>query len=329
MNSIIETYLGSARALPHVVVVGDVIVDAHVTCEVLGISPEDELAWKLRPEQTKYRPGGAANVAMNLLQMGAIVDLFGVVGEDLMGASIPHLLELRHERFCAHLQRETGRKTSLKTRYITKHGRHIARIDDEDTKRINHVSEQVILNSILSLKPDLVVVSDYAKGVVTQGLLSALQDAKIRFLVDPKRDYTYYAPSNPYVMTPNEKEFKDWTNETNVEEGFRCLNGRAGASRYILLKRAGAGAELWQFLDKDRWKRVVLIAAHRREHGDPTGCGDSTMAGLAYGLACGWDVETAARMAVAAGSVAFDHAGVYAVTSADVINELVKGVANG
>jgi D-beta-D-heptose 7-phosphate kinase/D-beta-D-heptose 1-phosphate adenosyltransferase len=138
-------------------------------------------------------------------------------------------------------------------------------------------------------------VSDYAKGMVTDKLLTELP---VGFIADPKRkDLTKY--NGAYIITPNQHEFE---------------TSKFDPSQLILVTMSGAGAILRHF-DKHQHFPV-----RRREFGDTTGCGDSFIAGLAFSLSIGIGLDDAIRIANAAGAIAFDHVGAHAV-SLDEINE--------
>ena len=139
---------------PSVLVVGDLMLDEHVHCAVTGISPEDDLACKLRVLNRSYSPGGAANVAANLCSLGAKVTLAGCIGNDECGT---HLLSLLHGMEVVSVAVE-DRPTTHKCRYITSHGRHVTRVDSESSEALPTASEDELLKR-LAQDYDVVVLS--------------------------------------------------------------------------------------------------------------------------------------------------------------------------
>lgn len=303
---------------PLIAVIGDVMLDTHVTCDVAGISPEDDLAYKLKPTDTNHRPGGAGNVATNLLAMGAHVTLHGSISADAEAWTLCNVLQTRYG-MCTHYLRSWSPMTTHKIRYLTKHNRHIIRVDREKHHELQNEEVDGIVDEVVSLKPKLVVVSDYNKGVVNARLMDRLRASGLTFIVDPKKGVHNYCGA--LAITPNQKEYESYF---PTEDGVPRLLQKAKIS-YLVAKLAERGAMVYC----DRLGYRGAIPAHQRTHGDPAGCGDSLIAGLAVGLALGWSMDHAVRLGVAAGSCSFDHTGVYSVTVQDIIKELSKGEANG
>lgn len=321
---------------PLIAVVGDVMLDQHITCAVQGISPEDDLAWKLKQLSTRYSPGGAANVAVNIAKLGGRVILLGHTGRGWASNCLAESLSAVSDTLAANWYGTNGR-TVTKSRYITPHGRHIVRIDDEDDWALPVEEAIKVAVDLRTLKPDLIVISDYAKGMITRELMGAIDRFGVPYIVDPKRSFDFYR--NPVMLTPNEKEFRRAvtgcdTTDDSISDLFEELAGcDAGA---ILITRGHLGAQLWgkafpasrsAELDAE-FNLAAELKAFERTHGDPTGCGDALIASLAFALAHGWDMSSAARLGIASGSCAFDHTGVYAVKPEDIIAELKRGDPN-
>ena len=268
----------------NICVVGDVMVDEHIYCDVLGVSPEDEIAPKLRVSRIKRTFGGAANVAENLRKMGLKVDLFGEVGEDGDGlwlkSQYPFLIESRE------------RITTRKKRILTARGKYVCRIDYESTHSISRESEDTLLRMIGGNFYDFIIVSDYSKGVITDGILEGIRKG---YIVDPKRrDLSEYRHAG--VITPNEHEF---------------LNSPAYPTCRMIITLGDKGCRL----DGEH------IPVKAREVGDPTGCGDCFVAGLIYGLSKGKSLRDACFYGNAAGCFAFNFVGVYQLNEAELLDE--------
>ena len=281
-----------------IVVIGDIMLDKHVYCDVVGLSPEDDLALKLRIKGQRSRAGGAANVAMNLKSMGCEeVYIFGTIGNDKEGSELSSLLS---KKFDGYLIKKPG-PTTTKTRYITPRKKHAFRLDNETTEPINKATAQKFFSDIKNISPDIIIVSDYAKGTITWDLMGLIHNLDIKVLVDPKgEDWAKY--HKVHVITPNEIEF----------EKHIGIND----AKYTIVTFGGDGCTL-------AWRDgpVKRLTVREREVGDVTGCGDSFIAGLAMGLLDN-DIDKACGYALAAGACAMDHEGVYAVTKQDIEKEL-------
>lgn len=314
-------------ARPFIFVIGDVMLDRHVTCEVVGISPEDETVLKIRPVSVEMKAGGAANVANNLISLGARVLLLSCTGQDdesdllvqqILNASDSEVLFIK----------QPDRFTTMKSRYITSRGRHIVRVDQETLREIDDETVDEFMQE-LSFKPDLVVVSDYAKGVVTRRLMSKLIShvKSENIIVDPKgSDFMRYGKVG--AITPNLGEFQRiGGNEDEVQFlDLPCL------AKHIIVTRGYLGCRLFQcqpWAEEQASTRRYLkgkdFSVHAREVGDPTGCGDSFMAGLAYQLAVGAPLDEACKFANACGACSYDHTGAHVVTHEEVVTERKKG----
>lgn len=321
-----------------IAIVGDVMLDVHVTCEVLGMSPEDDLALKLRPLTRRYSPGGAANVALNVNSIGAKTVLFGRSGvgrdSEILRDNMP-----RTDTFKTVWHNDNSGHQTVKTRYLTPHGRHIVRIDEETPCELLPDDAQEIGKQIADLKPNLIVVSDYAKGFITPFLMEVIASLKIPYIVDPKQSFHVY--QRPLVITPNEKEARKAltgcdNTPSSLDDLMKMMDAQTQADTgwgpdYLLVTLGGEGATLWENVvtqDGGEYAHADHFKVHSRPHGDPTGCGDALIAALAYALAWQWGMGDAVRFAVAAGSCAFGHTGVYVVKPDDIIKELEKGDPN-
>jgi len=292
--------------MSRIAVVGDVMLDAYFVCEVTGFSPEDDLAPKLRIQSKIYHPGGAANVARCLRRWGVEVGLFGVTGNDFSSETLSSVLSSeRLERVC--LTALNDRPTTLKTRLVTPKSRQIVRMDEERFEPFTEATAAQLIDAIREFKPDAVVVSDYAKGVVTEELMSQLHQTCQLIVVDPKRpDFLFYGPV--FAITPNVKEFQAYFNRST-----RC------SAKHLIVTKGEEGSIV---LSGDRLAPAFEVATRKREIGDPAGCGDAFLAALAYSLCRGNDLPSACLAASAAGALAFDRLGVACPSWEQVEQEL-------
>jgi rfaE bifunctional protein kinase chain/domain len=292
---------------PRILVIGDIMLDKHVHCEVLGLSPEDDLTPKVRIIREDVSLGGAANVAVNLRKLGAKVMLVGQVGKDGNGHRVDQLLDsndIENLVWC-----DQARPTTVKTRYLTPRGRHVIRVDAEETSYSRAFMEWYATTVNFLGELDAIIVSDYAKGVIDSHVLELLRDRyKCPIVVDPKRPLEEYG--RIFAATPNHAEFEQYLNVDH-------LCSYQGAE-WVVVTRGAKGCSL---IDK-RGVTCHNFSVRAREVGDPTGCGDSFVAAFTYAITRGLKIDAACRIGNAAGSVKFDHRGVHAVTIQEIVDEM-------
>ncbi|MEL6259324.1 MAG: PfkB family carbohydrate kinase [Pseudomonadota bacterium] len=158
-----------------IVCVGDVMLDVFVRGRVDRVSPEAPVPVLSEAEST-YMPGGAANVAANAAAMGAVVDVIGVIGPDESGTKLRSLLDAQ-SGIHVDLVVDPDRATTCKTRFAAS-GQQMLRLDDERCDGLSRNLEDAVLFKVdAALKgASVLVLSDYAKGVLTDRLLSELRD---------------------------------------------------------------------------------------------------------------------------------------------------------
>src|SRR5438552_16635677 len=163
-----------AATRQRILVVGDVMLDQFLWGSVSRISPEAPVP-VVDFERESFMPGGAANVARNLTALNGSADLLGVIGRDEGGKKIAGLLDEQRVR-CDGLLQHFDRTTSIKTRIIA-HQQQVVRIDRETRDDLDEMASRRLLEIVATKLPpaDAVIVGDYGKGVVTQGLLEAIK----------------------------------------------------------------------------------------------------------------------------------------------------------
>ncbi len=253
----------------HIAVVGDIILDEYVEGMVNRISPEAPVpVVELKDE--KHKPGGAANVAVILAQLGMDVTLFGVIGDDNYGNII--ISELNSYNIDTEgIIRDKKRPTTVKTRVISK-SHHIIRLDREDRTQIDPITESKVL-AILKDKLDKfngVIIEDYDKGFITNKLIRDLKHSGKKLFVDPKvKNIPLYA--NVYALKPNKSEFLasiGYRGE-NINLKEEALWFKKEMISNILLVTMGEQGMLLVTADS-----VCSIPALKREVYDVTGAGD-------------------------------------------------------
>src|SRR5664280_2825336 len=208
-------------ALSHAIIsqtvlcVGDLMLDEFVYGEVSRISPEAP-APVIAVQRTETNIGGAGNVARNIASLGARCIFVGLVGDDNAGAQLKAQLS-RESRIEAVLVCDSGRPTTRKVRFVSEHfSTHMLRADWELAQPASAGIEQNLIDAILPLLPraDIVLLSDYAKGVLTARVIRNVIDAarKLgkRVIVDPKSANLAIYRGAP-LLTPNRKEFAEAT----------------------------------------------------------------------------------------------------------------------
>ncbi len=289
---------------PKILVIGDLMIDHYLWGSTNRISPEAPVQVVDVEKETSVL-GGAGNVVNNLVSLGVDVMVISVVGEDAVLAELTKMLEdinVRH-----HLISDTNRKTTKKSRIIAS-AQQIIRYDQESKEDISNDSIALISKALLNTieQFDVVLVSDYGKGVITDSLMSKIifcaSATSIKVLVDPKgNNYSKYIGS--YLLTPNKKEAEhatkiNITDDASLKDALKKLQNTASlVVPMITLSEDGIA-----ILDEnDKVLRKPTVA---REVYDVTGAGDTVLASLGYCLAKGENIVDAMEFAnLAAGVV--------------------------
>src|SRR5258708_2662166 len=278
--------------------VGDVMLDHYVYGQVERVSPEAPIPI-LRVERETRTPGGAGNVLRNLQALGAQSCFVSVIGNDPPGHELNRLIA-EPGNVEAHILVETGRVTTVKTRYIAGN-QQMLRADRESVAPLGPYVRADFLRLIEQAVGEhaVVIVSDYAKGVMTDGIAAAVIAAAAAagkaVVVDPKgTDYTAYRGAS--VLKPNRREL---ALATRMPVGTQA---EIVAAARALIAQGGFGAILVS-LSEDGMILVEAdgavhpLAAAAREVFDVSGAGDTVIATLAAGLAGGLSPVAAARLA--------------------------------
>ncbi|MBA2378698.1 MAG: D-glycero-beta-D-manno-heptose-7-phosphate kinase [Blastocatellia bacterium] len=307
-----------------VLVAGDVMLDRYWWGTVERISPEAPVP-VVRLIESSFTPGGAANVAANLLGLGARVSLLGGIGDDSEGAFLRSDISAKGVDPIDLIQLE-GRPTTVKTRVVA-HGQHVVRVDSENSTPLNGDHEAIVFDRYESLlkHADIVVLSDYAKGFLTESLvakmIAAARNAGKRIVVDPKGlEYARYKGAT--LITPNQKEAAEACKlgvaTPNLVEtaGERLLSEIE--LEMLLITQGEHGMTLFQ-----KGHEVQHLHALSQDIFDVTGAGDTVVACMAACLAAGADAYQAAAFANAAAGIVVGQVGTTAITS-----ELMKSVSD-
>ena len=313
------SYLNPSRkqlAAASVLVVGDAMLDRYWFGAVDRISPEAPVP-VVRVTRTEERVGGAANVACNIVALGAKASLLTVVGDD----EASHQLEtlVANSGITPYFGRDAKLKTTVKLRVIGRQ-QQLIRLDFENTPESEVLASQS--STFLTLCPshDAVLFSDYGKGGlahITLMIDSAKAAGKV-VLIDPKGDdYSRY--KNATVITPNRLELEQvvgtWATEAELQ--IKAHNLRASLNlQALLLTRSEAGMTLF---DEQGHMHVAAVA---REVFDVTGAGDTVIATLAALVAAGVKLREAVPIANQAGGIVVGKFGTATVGYAELFGSI-------
>ncbi len=299
------------------------MLDRYVLGDVRRISSEAPIP-VLHAQSRRHVLGGAGNVAQNATALGARAILIGVVGEDGPGQELAATVAAE-PRIADQLVRVAGRPTTVKTRFMSG-GHQLLRLDEEVTDPLPPDVEQQVLARFAAALPgsDVVVLSDYAKGVLTDTVLERAialsRAAGVRVVIDPKRArFGAYAQAD--VLTPNALEVSRATGlEATSNEGAALageaarLQADAGA---VLVKRSEKGLTLVR-----RGAAPVHIPTRAQEVADVSGAGDTLVTAFALALAAGAAMPEAAALGNAAAGIVVGKHGTATVTHAELFDAL-------
>jgi D-beta-D-heptose 7-phosphate kinase/D-beta-D-heptose 1-phosphate adenosyltransferase len=319
-------------ALSHAIVrqtvlcVGDLMLDEFVYGEVSRISPEAP-APVIAVQRSETNIGGAGNVARNIASLGARCIFVGLVGDDEAGARLKAALA-KEKLIESVLVDDPMRPTTRKVRFVSEHfSSHMLRADWEMAQPASAEIEQKLIDAILPRlrQADIVLLSDYAKGVLTARVIRNVIDAarKLgkRVIVDPKSvNFAIYRGAT--LLTPNRKEFAEATrSRADTEQDIAAAAQDAmqlADCQAVLVTQSEHGMTL-----VPRQGDAIHVPAHPVKVRDVSGAGDTVAAVLAVTLAAGADWETALRMANAAAAVAVGKKGTASVTSSELRRKIL------
>ncbi len=298
-------------------IIGDIMLDEYVMGTVDRISPEGPVP-VVRVSNIEYRLGGAANVARQVAALGARASLAGVLGEDVSGAQILKLSGEAGLDARAVLQL-SDRHSTRKVRVLGRN-HQMMRLDWEDIAPCPVAAADSMIDRLSEGPlPDIIILSDYAKGVLTphviNKILALARPLGIPIVVDPKRrDFGEYRGAS--VITPNLSELQlaavgqtlDPNNVDSIANVASALTASAGVDAIVVTL-----GDRGMLLASGKKQHLAIPAAARRPVADTTGAGDTAVATLASCLAAGATLEDAAHIANAAAAVAVSLVGAVAV----------------
>ena len=299
----------------HILVVGDVMIDKYIWGSVDRVSPEAPVS-VLDVKRENFVPGGAANTACNVTALGGKATVIGVTGQDTRRNVLIRLLKDAQVKFFFVNDK---RPTTTKVR-VMKENSQLLRIDYEVRTYISAEAEQSIMQFINNLEDiDVIVVSDYAKGCITENLMKEIIKTGKPVLVDPKLKHKGFYKGATLVK-PNQKEAAELTGmkETDdVEVMGKKLVKELDAS--IIITRADKGVTIFE-----KEGSIHSVHGKAKEVFDVTGAGDTVMATLALSIAAGASLTEAAHIANHAGAVKVGKVGTASVTAEELKHDISK-----
>jgi D-beta-D-heptose 7-phosphate kinase/D-beta-D-heptose 1-phosphate adenosyltransferase len=316
-----------------VLCIGDLMLDEFVYGSVTRISPEAPTP-VIAVKRTEVMVGGAGNVARNLVALGARCIFVGVVGDDDAGSALTKALAA-NPLIEFELVIDPARQTTRKVRFVSEHhSAHLLRADWESAGTINAAAEDALIGHALKAMPraGAVVLSDYAKGALTQRVIRAIIDAANKVgkpvVVDPKgRDYSIYRGAT--LITPNRQELADATGTSaqTDDEIAQAATGLAKSlgAKAVLVTRSEAGMTLVS--DGAPMQIITHVPAYPVRVRDVSGAGDTVVAVLAAMLAMKADFESAMRAANAAAAVVVGKRGTATLTVAELRSRILPAAS--
>jgi len=303
-------------------VLGDLMVDRFIYGDALRISPEAPVPVVTVRERTT-QPGGAANVANNVVSLGGRCSLFGVLGDDPSGHEVRELLVAEGCDVRGVLS-PAAYASTVKTRVVAG-SQQLLRVDEEHAGPVSAETQALLLAAIVAQLDELsvLVISDYAKGAVTgelaQQVIELAHKSDIPVVVDPKpANMRFYAGAD--VVKPNLGEALRYTGReaaTPQDMPAVCEQVREGSEARAVVITAGAqGSYIFD------GAQFTHLPGHARAVYDVAGAGDSMLAALALVLGAGGDLLRAVALGNLAGSIAVGKLGVAAVTATEMRAEL-------
>jgi rfaE bifunctional protein kinase chain/domain len=295
-----------------ILVIGDIILDRYIWGRVNRISPEAPVPI-VEVTNDSFLLGGAANVANNIVALGGIASVTGVIGRDRAGEVVRELLSDKGIEIALF---EDSRPTTIKTRVIA-HNQQVVRFDKEDRTTLSDKTLKGIIDYLkASLKKfDAVIISDYKKGVVSRRLIRELlkitKPSRKFVALDPKVGH-FHLYKGVSIITPNLSEAShgsgiDITDEDSLLKAGKLLLKKL-ACKAVLITRGEEGMSLFT---NDNVIHIPTVARHVY---DVTGAGDTVIATFTLAHAAGATMEESAMIANHAAGIVVGEVGTASAT---------------
>ncbi len=308
-------------------VIGDIMLDSYIWGKVSRISPEAPVP-VVDVVKREYRPGGAANVALNLRSLGSQVFLCALTGQDANGNTLTHLLE-ENNIHTSGIITDKQRPTTVKHRIIS-NGQHLLRIDEEETSQVNEQTALLAFEKIRQIVEkqniDLIIFQDYDKGFITPELITHTVDYANRkgvfVSVDPKRN-NFLNYKNVSLFKPNRKELFEGLNlpvSNSVKEAYKAvekLQKRIDA-RCVMTTLSEDGVIIASN------EESLHLPAAKRQIADVSGAGDTVISIASLMMVLGASLQETAFLANLGGGIVCEYPGVVAIDKEKLLEEAQK-----
>ncbi|MEI6508845.1 MAG: bifunctional ADP-heptose synthase [Bacteroidota bacterium] len=308
-----------------VLVVGDVMIDAYLFGKVERISPEAPVP-VVAVSKKENRLGGAANVALNLVSLGAKPILCSVIGDDKEGTELIQLLK-NNKIGTEGIVVSKKRITTVKTRVIAQ-SHHMMRIDNEHTENLNSSESANLLKKIFSLSKnaDVLVFEDYDKGVLDANNISQIIKKAIELnvpvAVDPKKNnFTSYKGAT--LFKPNLKELREGFRDFSIDNKAQFEAVVKDLMKQMKLKNLFVTMSERGVMITDG-KKFEYVPAHLRKISDVSGAGDTVIAVASLCLALKQSNATIAQLSNLAGGLVCEEVGVVPIDKKLLIDEVTN-----
>jgi rfaE bifunctional protein kinase chain/domain len=310
---------------PSILVIGDLMIDHYVWGDATRLSPEAPVPIvNVKNESTTL--GGAANVAQNLVALGATVTLGGIIGNDSFGSQLTEILA--NEGIATNaIIKDFQRPTTVKTRVVA--GSHqLVRVDREVTDALTAVLEDELVNALGAYidKADIVLFSDYGKGLfsgsLTQRLIKLANDKQKKVIVDPK-GLNYEKYKGAFIIKPNRKELAEAAKTEKIKtkddllKAAKTIFGQTGID-YLVVTLSEEGMAI---ISEDTYQ---LLPVKATAVFDVTGAGDTVLATIAYFIASGLTIEEACELANHAAAIVIRRVGSATTTIDEIIDDIER-----
>ncbi len=306
-------------------VIGDVMLDTYWWGHVERISPEAPVP-VVTLDKRELRIGGAGNVALNLVSLGAPTSIFSVMGEDEPGKQLDQMLQESgidtSYIICSHT-----RKTTNKTRIISRN-QQMMRLDSETVDDLLKEAEDALLERVRDYiekeKPSVIIFEDYNKGVLTERLITEVialcKQHSVLTAVDPKRK-NFFSYKDVTIFKPNLKEVKEGLNLLLEDVNVSSLNAIHAQLKELLNHEISfiTLSEKGVFYEDDAHSGI--IPSHIRNIADVSGAGDTVIAVASLLYAATKDVQLMSEVANIAGGLVCEEVGTVAINKEKLLQE--------
>ncbi len=311
-----------------VAIVGDVMLDTYWWGHADRISPEAPVPI-VAVNKKDYRLGGAGNVALNTVALGAQTNLFSVIGNDDDGDFLQNLF-IKQNMGCTHIIKSSHRLTTNKIRIMSRN-QQMMRLDSEMTSEIKSEDEESLLNTFRNFvetsRPDVVVMQDYNKGVLTerviQEVIAICKLHNIIITVDPKRK-NFFSYKGVTIFKPNLAEVKTGLNlhpDDVTEQSLRQMHQKLAevlGHEISLITLSEKGV----FYQQDELAHI--IPSHVRNIADVSGAGDTVIAVASLAYAATKDIQFSGAMANIAGGLVCEEVGTVTINKDKLLAECME-----